>query len=406
MNCRDSTCGSVLIVPVFAAVTLAVGCNHDQSEIQHFNTRSTLVAVSAPEGVSVTLLQSGDGIDDLRNVSEHAEGERWLEPGRWVLQASEGGRTWYYPVTTSRYRGGPDDDGRLIVSVRRPTDESPAEFFGMRFVTVPSGWFLCGDRRNPQEPRYVWLTTYFMLEGEVTNRAYRAFLASPSGWGNDSNWTPEGIEWRRRTSTRSSAALSPDHREYARFGQEDLPVTNVTWYEATAFASWAKEVFGAGLWDIALPDESEWEKSARGPDDCEYGLSQSISDREAEWYNWRKNPGAQFTVVSCSDPAHSYRPNRYGLFHMAGNVTEWTSSISTPTGRPSSRHEDSRDLNTTPAQRIARGGSWYSASVALLNVTYRETFPPEHSTHELGFRLRARRVPRLVRPHDPSHLGG
>ena len=44
-------------------------------------------------------------------------------------------------------------------------------------------------------------------------------------------------------------------------------------------------------------------------------------------------------------------------------------------------------------RRIVCGGSWYSASIAILYLPYRETFQPEVSTPYLGFRIVAKPLP-------------
>lgn len=281
----------------------------------------------------------------------------------------------------------------MVVTIRRPHVRDEPLIPGMSFVAIPSGWFLFGDRRSPKESHYVWLTTYFMSEFEVTNEAFRRFLSAGDGWIEDSNWTTDGLRWRQSRSSQSSGSLVSQHPLAVRFGGDDLPLTNVTWFEATAFACWATRVYGRGIWEFSLPHEAEWEKAARGPDDLEFSLSQTISDREGGWYNWRKNPGAEVTVISREISRVQFRPNRYGLYHMAGNVTEWTRSISVPFSRTRPFRDDGRNNVRGTDQRVARGGSWYSASTALLNVSYREVFPPEHHTQELGFRLRAIMLP-------------
>ena len=120
-----------------------------------------------------------------------------------------------------------------------------------------------------------------------------------------------------------------------------------------------------------------------------------MSDAEIGWYNWKKNPDAAITVVGLAASRQSYQPNRYGLFHMTGNVVEWTQSRHLAFNKihPYLDYDRERNDPTKPGLRVARGGSWYSASVALLQISYRDAFQPEHSTQDIGFRLVARLLP-------------
>jgi formylglycine-generating enzyme required for sulfatase activity len=56
-------------------------------------------------------------------------------------------------------------------------------------------------------------------------------------------------------------------------------------------------------------------------------------------------------------------------------------------------NDDGRNRDDLTEARVARGGSWYSASIALLSVAYRDTFPQEVRHHDLGFRIVARALP-------------
>jgi formylglycine-generating enzyme required for sulfatase activity len=78
---------------------------------------------------------------------------------------------------------------------------------------------------------------------------------------------------------------------------------------------------------------------------------------------------------------------------MSGNVVEWTQSISRPYSRLRPYGDDDRNGEETKGLRVARGGSWYSASIALLYLPYRDSFQPELSNHDLGFRVVARLLP-------------
>jgi formylglycine-generating enzyme required for sulfatase activity len=78
---------------------------------------------------------------------------------------------------------------------------------------------------------------------------------------------------------------------------------------------------------------------------------------------------------------------------MGGNVVEWTQSLYRPINRSNPYEDDDRNREDLHGERVARGGSWYSASNALLLVAYRDAFLPELRHNDLGFRVVARRVP-------------
>ena len=92
-------------------------------------------------------------------------------------------------------------------------------------------------------------------------------------------------------------------------GIEDHPVTQVTWFDAAAYAKWAGK---------RLPTGPEWEKAARGTD--------------GRIFPW----GATFdkTCLNCGEggpyttvPVGQFSPkgdSPYGVVDMAGNVFEWT----------------------------------------------------------------------------------
>jgi formylglycine-generating enzyme required for sulfatase activity len=79
---------------------------------------------------------------------------------------------------------------------------------------------------------------------------------------------------------------------------------------------------------------------------------------------------------------------------MSGNVAEWTQSVFRAYNR---QHpyidDDDRNHDETVGERVVRGGSWYSASIAILYLSYRENFQPEVKAPYLGFRVVARLLP-------------
>lgn len=366
----------------------------ERAEGFHFERQETEVILANLASGHVTLYKSGKNLKEVSPSSFSSTDRLWMRPGRYFLRVQFEGqenRDLFYPITLVHYRGGPDRDNAFLVTIRNPP---PADALNAsRPVYIPSGNFLFGDRMNPQEFHYVWLPGFFISPFETTNAEFAEFLKSKGGYEFEDNWTEMGKQWKRENLTKSSARLGPADSDYQRFGQPDHPVTGVTWYEAKAYCRWLTRIRGERLWIYDLPSEAEWEKAARGPDDFDYGLSQTISDSEVGLYNWKKNPDAPITVLGVRDSPALYPSNRYGIFHMSGNVAEWTASINRPFNRNQKYSDSERNRDDWTGQRIVRGGSWYSASIALLSLTYRDAFQPEVSHHDLGFRIVIRPLP-------------
>ncbi len=347
------------------------------------------VLIANPARVSVRLFRAGEDLNAAREVGGAGASRLALAPGNYFLRASHPRGDLFYPVPVLGYNAGPERDGSLLVTVRPPPEQRPPAVEGaLPFVYIPSSHFLIGDRASPRESHYVWVTGFFMAPFEVTNAEFRRFL--DEGFADDRNWTEAGRKWKASHRTESTALLRPGDNEYGRFGQPGHPVVNVTWHEANAYCRWLTVKLGGGVWIFGLPTDAEWEKAARGPDNFDYGLSMSISDREVSLYNWKKNPEVPLTVMDLASSRAGYTANRYGLYHMSGNVAEWTQSIFRPYGKENPYADDERNHDDTAGRRTVRGGSWYSATTAPLYVPYRDAFQPDHQNNDLGFRLVAR----------------
>lgn len=364
-----------------------------QEEQNHSMNDETEVVVSNLAGASMDFYQAGSVLQQAKLIQ--VTGSRfWLRKGNYFIRVRQAEHTSYYPIPIWGYRAGPEKDGSLIVTIRPYPDEQPPRLIDLEeFAFIPSGYFLLGDRLNPQDPHYVWLGAYFIGRYEVTNAEFRQFLNDPEGYADETNWTADGKSWKQAHTCGATALMTSDNPDYERFGLDDQPVVEVKWYEANAFCRWLTGKLGRGIWEFSLPSEAEWEKAARGPDSLDYGLGQTLSDEAVGLYNWKKNPDAPITVQSITATKRQYQPNRYLIYHMSGNVSEWTQSIDRPYNRQHPYVEEERNKDESAAQRVVRGGSWYNASIALLNLAYRDTFPPEQSTNERGFRIVARRIP-------------
>lgn len=163
----------------------------------------------------------------------------------------------------------------------------------------------------------------------------------------------------------------------------NYPVVGINWNQANAFCQWrtflAQEFLkGKGGLDayFRLPTEAEWEYAARG------GLSEAmypwggpyIINKQgcylANFKNLRgdySEDGAQYTAR-----VDSYFPNAYGLYNMAGNVAEWTSSAFSEESylfmndlAPSFEYDSKPNDPPSMKRKAIRGGSWKDVAMYL-----------------------------------------
>jgi formylglycine-generating enzyme required for sulfatase activity len=367
----------------------------DREDEGHYANRETEATFVNLVNEPLALVKAGETPGDTSVVADFDASGTWLAAGNYYLVSMVNESPACYPIPLTGYRSGPDADGKFAVTVRPLPQEFPPLLSSneLPYRYIPSGSFLIGDRLNPREPHYVWLTGYFVAPFEVTNAEFRRFVEATDGYGDDQNWTDFGRQWKVGNPVRATSTLSTKDVDLARFGQPDQPVTWVSWYEANAYCRWLARTVGKGRWLFSLPADAEWEKAARGPENFDYSHGMTLSDAAIKLYNWKKNPIDPEPVVGIAASIRRYSPNRYGLYHMTGNVAEWGQSEYRPYDRTTPYVDDDRNHDEGNARRSARGGSWYSATNASLYIPYRDAFQPGHRTQELGFRVVARLLP-------------
>jgi formylglycine-generating enzyme required for sulfatase activity len=149
-------------------------------------------------------------------------------------------------------------------------------------------------------------------------------------------------------------------------GEENHPVTNVSWYDARDYAAWA---------GMRLLTEAEWEKAASWQD---AGSTKQKAKGKKRRYPW----GDVFDETRCNmresgvgytTPVDQYSPrgdSPYGYADMAGNVLEWTSSSPDPS-----------DL------RVLRGRSFYDNKSNARAVSRNRSDLPFKRYWNVGFRV-------------------
>ena len=213
---------------------------------------------------------------------------------------------------------------------------------------------------------------------------------------------PDTLVWIRDFSYSYNEPMTK--RYYSHPATGNYPVVGVNWNQATAFCEWRTHYLNSFLEskkrsqesDFRLPTEAEWEYAARG------GRSQSMFP----WGNYylRNKKGcllANFKPGRGNYPedggfytvrADGYWPNDFGLYCMAGNVAEWTSSRYYEGGynfqhdmNPDIRYNAKDSDPPRMKRKVIRGGSWKDVGYFLQTGTRSYEYQDTAKSY-IGFR--------------------
>ncbi|MEZ5105641.1 MAG: SUMF1/EgtB/PvdO family nonheme iron enzyme [Draconibacterium sp.] len=193
---------------------------------------------------------------------------------------------------------------------------------------------------------------------------------------------------------------------FSHYAFDDYPVVGVSWKQANAFCNWRtglkafenKRINETPAHDFRLPTESEWEMGARG------GLQNTMypwgdyytrNDQGCFVANFkplRGNYVADSPTTTTTMKTGEFDPNAYGLYDMAGNVAEWTSTAFFEAGydvisdlNPEIHYNAKNDDPPVMKRKVIRGGSW--KDMAYFVRTSTRTFEYQDTTKSyIGFR--------------------
>ena len=181
---------------------------------------------------------------------------------------------------------------------------------------------------------------------EVSRREYRRFLDDPLARA--------GLFANRREPASESYVPTGWTRQAEDL---DLPVTGVSWWAADAFARWAGG---------RLPRVEEWQLASAG-----------AAGRRRPWGD-RYDPAA---AVTGDPPGSGPEPCRGaglrdetegGVLHLAGNVSEWTSSIAVSGGNYA---------------MWVQGGNWLLPGMETTLTSFGRLVPLNHRSRAIGLRV-------------------
>ncbi len=219
-------------------------------------------------------------------------------------------------------------------------------------------------------------TAYLSEDGEIIRETVSRPLTGDYDFLNTYivNVYPDTTAW---INDFENAYNEPYTRMYfSHAGYNDYPVVGVSWEQATAFANWRTEYLrrslgkeGVYVEPYRLPTEAEWEYAARaGNSESPYPWEETLpmDERGCFYANFKPMDGdfvRDGHVITSA--VGTFKPNDFGLYDMAGNVSEWTSTAYTESvGRqtsdlnPEYRYDAAKEDPYKMKRKIVRGGSW------------------------------------------------
>ena len=246
-------------------------------------------------------------------------------------------------------------------------------------------------------------TAYLNDEGQIVRETITRPLTGDYDFLNTYiiNIYPDTTAW---INDFDNAYNEPYTRLYfSHAGYNNYPVVGVSWEQANAFSNWRTEFLkrslgkeGVYIEPYRLPTEAEWEYAARaGNSESSYPWEETLpyDERGCFYANFKPMDGdfvRDGHVIT--SPVGTFKPNDFGLYDMAGNVSEWTSTAYTESINkltsdlnPEYRYDAALEDPYKMKRKIVRGGSWKDVSRNLRSDLRMWEYQNEQRSY-IGFR--------------------
>lgn len=306
-------------------------------------------------------------------------------------------------------KGGREDvgvqNGEVVATARKGYSQTtPA---GM--VMIPSGSFVMGQADEDVSAsmvnmnRRVTISSFFMDDTEITNHEYRQFVNalltdSISVLGEEEIMTkyyPDTTVWKKDFAYSNGDPMVEYYFMHPAY--DTYPVVGVSWLAANYFAQWRSNIYNEyrsneGLFlspKFRLPTEAEWEFAARGgraSAKYPWGNPYTMNGKGCFLANFKPQRGNyDADGYAYTAPANAFNPNDYGLYNMAGNVSEWTLDAYADNAITILWDMNPKNDDKDEPRKVIKGGSWKDIAHYLQTGTRSYEFETERRAY-IGFR--------------------
>jgi formylglycine-generating enzyme required for sulfatase activity len=252
-----------------------------------------------------------------------------------------------------------DGAGRVVEKLPREAwryVENEPEGLGLEMVAIVSGKFLMGSSESEKDgyaderPQHgVTVQPFFMGRFPVTQGQWRMVAGLPQ------------VERELKEA------------EPSRFKGDELPVEQVSWWDAIEFCRRLSVATGR---DYRLPSEAEWEYACRAGTTTPFYFGEKITKKLVNHDGSKTNPVGELP------------PNEFGLCDMHGSVWEWCEDHwhDDYKGAPIDGRSWVDKTAETKARRVLRGGSWTNYPRSCRSAC-RRSYSPAVANDYVGFRV-------------------
>lgn len=266
----------------------------------------------------------------------------------------------------------------LKVAVKSPDVSSSSPGFDdllpapFEWCPIPKG--KVSIRYSDKKPQTFVLSAFSISKYPITNAQYRVFMDDPQGYGDPAWWgySDEAKLWRRSNLDPGAGVT----------GGDQLPRTNIVWYDALAFCMWLTAYANHGKISsrtgvgVLLPTEQQWQRAAQGDDGRAYPWGNPFDPKLSNTRESRKNKLSPVT-------AYPGGASPYGVMDMGGNCWEWClTDYATGT----------KDIRGS-GSRVLKGGS-HSDYKNQATCGCRHYAQPDFKSLYFGFRVACMYVPK------------